>query len=182
MTYYGAKQLADSFRTVRRNTIAIAEEIPEEKYGFTPAPEVMSVAQLLAHIAISPEWQIDAHGPNGPSHMDMAFFMGNREKAAAAEQRLVSKADILRALTDGGERFARFLESLDDSRLASAVTFAPPAQPASKTRFEMLLGVKEHEMHHRAQLMLLQRMVGVVPHLTREREARMQAQAAANAR
>ena len=172
MTYYGAQQLADSFRTVRRNTIAIAEEIPEEKYAFKATPEVMSVAQILAHLAINPEWQIEAHGPNGPSHMDMAFFVGNRQKAAAAEQRLVSKSDILRALTDGGERFAHFLESLDDSRLASAVTFAPPAQPPSKTRFEMLLGVKEHEMHHRGQLMLIQRLLGQVPPLTRQRQAR----------
>jgi hypothetical protein len=27
-------------------------------------------------------------------------------------------------------------------------------------------------MHHRAQLMLIERMVGVVPHLTRARQAR----------
>jgi uncharacterized damage-inducible protein DinB len=42
----------------------------------------------------------------------------------------------------------------------------------SKSRFEMLLGVKEHEMHHRAQLMLVQRLLGLVPHLTRARQQR----------
>ena len=41
----------------------------------------------------------------------------------------------------------------------------------TKSRFEMLLGLKEHEMHHRAQLFLIERMVGIVPHLTRAREA-----------
>jgi hypothetical protein len=45
----------------------------------------------------------------------------------------------------------------------------------------MLLGVKEHEMHHRAQLFLIERMVGIVPHLTRARQQR-QAQPAAPAR
>ena len=58
----------------------------------------------------------------------------------------------------------------------------PGAEPATKSRFEMLLGPKEHEMHHRGQLTVLQRMIGVVPHLTRqmqERMARMQAQASA---
>jgi uncharacterized damage-inducible protein DinB len=52
--------------------------------------------------------------------------------------------------------------------------------PAAKSRFEMLLSPKEHEMHHRAQLMTMQRMCGVVPHLTRqlqERFAQMQTQA-----
>jgi hypothetical protein len=35
-------------------------------------------------------------------------------------------------------------------------------------------------MDHRGQLMLLQRMIGVVPHLTREREARMRPQSASS--
>ena len=51
------------------------------------------------------------------------------------------------------------------------MSFPPPVQPSQRTRFEMLLAVKEHEMHHRAQLMLIQRMIGIVPHLTRQREA-----------
>ncbi len=42
----------------------------------------------------------------------------------------------------------------------------------------MILSVKEHEMHHRGQLMLIERMVGIVPHLTREMQARMAAAAA----
>jgi len=33
-------------------------------------------------------------------------------------------------------------------------------------------------MHHRGQLMLIERMVGVVPHLTRDMQARMAAMAA----
>jgi uncharacterized damage-inducible protein DinB len=42
---------------------------------------------------------------------------------------------------------------------------------ASKSRFEMLLGTKEHEMHHRAQLTVIERLLGIVPHLTRNRQA-----------
>ena len=51
MTYYGAKELAESFRTVRKNTIVIAEDIPEQHYGFRAAPETRTVAQTLVHIA-----------------------------------------------------------------------------------------------------------------------------------
>ena len=40
----------------------------------------------------------------------------------------------------------------------------------------MILGIKEHEMHHRGQLMLVQRLLGQVPHLTRARQ-QMQASA-----
>src|SRR4051812_17052783 len=38
MLCYGAKDLARSYRTVRGNTLKIAEEIPEAKLDFAPAP------------------------------------------------------------------------------------------------------------------------------------------------
>jgi len=37
----------------------------------------------------------------------------------------------------------------------------------------MILSVKEHEMHHRGQLMLIERMIGIVPHITRDMQARI---------
>jgi uncharacterized damage-inducible protein DinB len=45
----------------------------------------------------------------------------------------------------------------------------------------MIMSAKEHEMHHRGQLMLIERILGIVPHLTRqmqERMAQMQSQQA----
>jgi uncharacterized damage-inducible protein DinB len=42
--------------------------------------------------------------------------------------------------------------------------------------------VKEHEMHHRGQLMLIERIIGIVPHLTREFQARMVAMQSAAAK
>ena len=175
MTYYGSRNLADSFRTVRKNTLTIANEIPEDQYGFKAAPDVMSVGEMLAHLAISPMWQIEVHGTR-IEHLDFAFFSSRTQQGKADEQALVAKADIIRALTENGEKFAAFLEGLDEATLASTVSFPPPVQPSSKSRFEMLLGPKEHEMHHRGQLMLIQRMLGQVPELTRRRQA-MQAAA-----
>ena len=60
---------------------------------------------------------------------------------------------------------------MTDDQLAQRVGLPPPMQPSSKTRFEMLLGTKEHEMHHRAKLMVIERLLGIVPHLTRARAA-----------
>ena len=57
MNYYGGKELAESFRTVRKNTLAIAQDIPEDKYDFRPMPETRSVGELLAHIALSNGFQ-----------------------------------------------------------------------------------------------------------------------------
>lgn len=170
MNKYGARDLASSFQTVRKNTIAIAEDIPADQYGFKATPEVRSVAEQLAHIAVSPGWQIFVQGDR-VTNIDFALFAMYAARRTAEEKTLTTKDEIIRALRDRGEQFATFLESLSDDTLAEEVTFASPIQPPVKTRFEMLMGVKEHEMHHRAQLMLCERLLGIVPHLTRRREA-----------
>ena len=176
MTYYGAKNLAESFRTVRKNTLQIANEIPENKYGFRATPDVMSIGEMLAHVAVAPMWQIEVHSQK-VEHIDFGVFAARLQQSQAQPDSLRTKAEIISALTENGERFATFLEGLDEAVLASTVTFPPPVQPSVKTRLEMLMGPKEHEMHHRGQLMLLQRLIGQVPHLTRRRQE-MQAQAA----
>jgi len=167
---YGVKELAESFRTVRKNTIQIAEDIPADKYDFQAAPGVKTVAQILAHMAISPGWQIEAH-TRRISSIDFSYFGARAPQVAADEKALVTKDQILEALERGGEEFASMVEKLTPEILAEPVSFAPPLQPPQKSRFEMLLGVKEHEMHHRGQLMLIERLLGITPHLTRRREA-----------
>jgi hypothetical protein len=53
VTYYGGKELAAAFRTVRNNTLKIAEEIPESKYGFSAAADSRTVQQTLDHVALA---------------------------------------------------------------------------------------------------------------------------------
>ena len=57
MNYYGPKELAASFRTVRKNTLVIANEIPADKYSFRPAENTRSVGELLSHIALLHSFQ-----------------------------------------------------------------------------------------------------------------------------
>ena len=172
MNYYGAKELAASFRTVRKNTITIAEEIGEQHYGFRAAPETRTVAQTLVHIAAAGKFQEHIHGVEKRTTLEGFDFVGFMQALMAEEQKSFTKAQILERLNEQGEHFAHFLESLSDDFLGEHVSM-PGAVPPSKSRFEMLLGVKEHEMHHRGQLVLIERMVGVVPHLTRQMQERM---------
>jgi uncharacterized damage-inducible protein DinB len=136
MGTYGAAQLASSFRTVRANTVQIAEDIPESKYDFVAAPGTQSVGGLLTHIAFGPMFYEDMH----------------RHK---------------RVTTLKGYDFAAAIGKWQ----------AEEAKPRSKAEIIALL----KSMHHRGQLMLIERMLGIVPHLTRQREerARQQAQSAA---
>jgi uncharacterized damage-inducible protein DinB len=180
MTYYGGTNLAFSFRQVRNNTIQIAEEIPEAQYSFKAAPESRSVGQLLAHIALAPAIQMHIHGGK-IGDLKAVNFPELMQKAMAEEARPRTRAEIVALLKSEGEKVASYLEGLSDAFLAEPVTQPPGMQPATKTRFEMLMSMKEHEMHHRGQLMLVQRMIGLVPHLTRQMQERHAQRAAAAA-
>jgi uncharacterized damage-inducible protein DinB len=172
MNYYGAKELAESFRTVRKNTIQVAEDIPEEKYSFRAAPDTMSIGELLAHLAATPHWAQQCFFVEKKTTISMDDFGRWMGELGGQSKALATKAQIVDALKANGETFASQLEAMSEADLAQSYT----APNASKSAFEMLLGVKEHEMHHRAQLFLLERMVGIVPHLTRarmERQAQM---------
>ena len=174
MNCYNAKDMARSFRTVRSNTIKVAEDIPEEQYGYRAAPDTRTVAETLAHIAVLPRFAQENHGKR-VKVATIEQFQQAMQKLMQEQAALTTKAQILDALKTNGEEFATWLDSLPDEMLEEVVTFQPPIQMPPRSRFDMLLGVKEHEMHHRAQLMLIERMLGIVPHLTREQQARMAA-------
>jgi uncharacterized damage-inducible protein DinB len=173
MTYYGASDLAASFRQVRANTIQIAEDIPEHKYDFKAAPDCRSVAQTLVHIALAiPSLHMHL-GQNKVTDLGTFNFMEFFQNVGAEEAKPRTKAEIIALLKSEGEKFANYLAGANDAFLAEPVTMPQGAQPPTKTRFEMVMSAKEHEMHHRAQLMQVQRMLGIVPHITRQMQERM---------
>ena len=178
MNYYGGKELAESFRTVRKNTQAIAQDIPEDKYDFRPMPESRSVGELLAHIALSNGFQKKINAEERRTNLDGFDFPALMKRLHAEEKEPRTKAQMIELLAKEGESWAKWLEGLDDNFLGEVVTMPQGGTPPSRTRFDLLLSVKEHEMHHRGQLMLIERMLGIVPHLTRRMQERNAARAA----
>ena len=170
MTYYGAKELARSFRTVRGNTIQIAEEIPEDKYGFRPAEGCRSVAETLSHIAIVTRVPEQIHFVEHRSTLVGFDFFGLMGKLKAETQSPRTKAQIIDLLRTEGEKYAKALEGVSEGFLGEQVAYPEGMEPRVKPRFEMLTAAKEHEMHHRGQLMVVERMLGITPHLTRRME------------
>lgn len=181
MNYYGAKDLAAAFRTVRKNTLIVAEEIPEDKYSYRPAEGTKTVGEQLTHIALGPRFQEQINLVEKRSTLEGFDFMALMNTLMAEQAKPRTKAEIITLLKDEGEKFAKAVEALSDDFLGQSVFMPPGAPQASRTRFDMLMSVKEHEMHHRGQLMLIERMLGITPHLTREQQARFAAMQAAAA-
>ena len=171
MGNYGARELASGFRTVRKNTVQVAEDIPEAQYDFKAAPETMSVSETPRHLAFAPMMYEDMHREKRVTTLVGYDFPALIGRIRTAEGQPRSKAEIVELLKSEGERFASWLESTTPEFLEE--TFSGPTGDV-RSRLESLLSPKEHEMHHRGQLMLIERMLGIVPHLTRQRQQRQQ--------
>jgi len=91
----------------------------------------------------------------------------------AEEAKPRTKAQVLELLRKEGEKWASFVAGVSEEFLGQVLTMPAGGTPPSRTRFDMIASVKEHEMHHRGQLMLIERMIGIVPHLTRQMQDRM---------
>jgi uncharacterized damage-inducible protein DinB len=172
MIYYGVKELGVGCRTVRGNTIAIARDIPEDKYGFKPAPEYRSVAQLLTHIALACRFQYQLHSIEKRTTMEGFDCPSLMKQIMAEEAESRTKAQVIGLLEKEGEKWASWIDGLSEDFLGQRIDMPQGSTPPYKSRFEMILSVKEHEMHHRGQLMLIERLLGIIPHLTRERMQR----------
>lgn len=160
---YGVRQLTDSMRAVRVNTILMADDIPESQYDYRPTPVSRSIAETLVHIAWLGTSDRILHEEEHLNALEGFDFPALLRKSEIEEKRRRSKADILELLRTEGERHARWLEQLPEGFLSERVRLPGGG---SVSRFEMLLATKEHELQHRAQLTVIDRLIGVVPRFT----------------
>ena len=168
MHLYGIRQLANGMRAVRADTLQIAADIPESQYHYRPTPESRSVAETLVHISWL--WSFDrfVHEEAHLDSLESVDFGAVIGQSKVEEQRERSKAGILDLLRTEGDRWVQWVEQLPEALLSEQVRLPGGG---SMSRFEMLLATREHELHHKAQLTVVQRLLGVVPHSSRNRPA-----------
>jgi hypothetical protein len=172
VTYYGASDLAASLRLVRKNTLQIANELTEEQYSFVAAPGMRTVGQLLTHVAFIYRLQQQIHAVERRTTVAGFDFVAFIRGVVGEEAPPRTKAEVIELLTRGGESWSAWVEAQSEVPSASAVI----ASRASADEQEPLRDAVGDEGARDApsrQLMLIQRMLGIVPHLTREL-ARMQ--------
>ncbi|CAN5827023.1 hypothetical protein BH11GEM1_BH11GEM1_08450 [soil metagenome] len=160
---YGVRQLVDSMRAVRANTILMAKDIPESHYHFRATPAGRSVAETLVHIAWLASSDRVLHEEARIATVQGFDFPALLRQSEMEEKRARTKEEILELLRSEGERQQRWLEGQPESFMLERVQLPGGA---SVTRFEMLLATKEHELQHRAQLTVIDRLIGVVPRFT----------------
>jgi len=152
---HGVRELADGFRAVRHATIQVAEEFAEEQFAYRPTAGSRSVAETLVHIAWLASADQFMHEEVRIESVEGFDFPALIARSRAEEARERTKAEVVGLLRTEGERWVQWVESLAESFLREEVRM-PGGR--SVNRFAMLVGTKEHEMHHRGQLTVLKRL------------------------
>src|SRR5258707_4607895 len=112
MHLYEPKHLADSMRVVRKNTSAIAEDIPEAQYDYRPTHDSRSVRETLLHMASMTLFDLHIHEEQKRTSMEGFDFRGFFAGLPTNEKCSLPQFEIVAVLRDGGEHYGDFVEKL----------------------------------------------------------------------
>lgn len=136
-------EYAKHFAALSQLSVAVAQAMPPEQYGFRPHSESMDFGQLMSHIA-STNYQFcaglkDAQPPTLPSPME--------------------KDAVVKFLGDSFDYCNGVISTLTDAQL-SAVHSSPDGRLPGR---EVLLAMYVHVAHHRGQAEIYLRDNGIRP-------------------
>ena len=95
----------------RKNTIQIAEDIPEKDYGYRASSASRSVAKTLVHIAVLSQLRRVLHEEKRVSTIDGFDFSELIKRSELQEKKTRSKAEIIELLAAEGNSWFGWRES-----------------------------------------------------------------------
>lgn len=142
-----SKQLHASRQFFNRSTSVLGEA----DSGFCPRPEMMTVAQQVAHTARTIDWFVE--GVSRREGFDLDFA-----KQAEALQTVNSLASARKMFEAAFEKAIKFVETAD---LESPIPPGPimGGQPLGNA----VWAIVEHTAHHRGALTVYSRQLGKIP-------------------
>lgn len=136
--------LVKHWKVSKAYTIAVANQMPDDSYGFKPNPEQMTFAEQLAHLA----------GAN-------AFFLSRATdtKPPIGKPASMDKATILKFLNDSFDYTIKAAQGLTPEQLHKEVD----TPDGRMTGLEAVMFAMDHTTHHRGQLIVYLRVKNIKP-------------------
>ncbi len=141
-------------QALRARTRQVLDLLRPEHLDFRPAPGALTIGEMLAHMAVSEQ---------GVRRVALDDDFSYYEKRIP--QGLRSTLQEVRSL----EELKEDLERVHNETLAAVAAFPAERFEEERSRAHLnyrrkvaviLMGINEHEVHHRAQLMTFLRMLG----------------------
>lgn len=154
-------ELITSWKEVRSGLILEAEQIPAEHFSFRATAETRSVAELLQHLVETQKFVVGEACRQDSSLIRQPFT--NQIKEHAPDVSSVSdKEGLLELLRSSMDLAEKTLRSHAD-RLNETIV-GLDGKP--KGKIGVLNFIVSHEMYHRGQLTIYERLLGIEPDLT----------------
>ena len=145
-----ADEVLSAWNDIGRKLVAMAEDFPEDKYEFKPAPESRTFAAQLLHVAGSNYGLLNVISGKklGPADNDPSRSV-YKTKADIVALLKKSVADGAALIKEHGDQLSRMVKDPDSGELSSELV--------------SLLGYCEHSGEHYGQLVVYYRVNGMVP-------------------
>ncbi len=149
-----AADLLLPFNELRDKAMQLAQAVPEEKYGWRPAPGVRSFKEVFLHMALGNHLMTNIARGVGRDAL-----MKEIEENSAAEKAPASKAQVLDKLRQSFDALQQTLENARPGNLAREIDFFG----TKTTQRGVLASIDTHIAEHVGQAIAYARMNGIVP-------------------
>lgn len=137
---------ASLYKSIRRNLLEAAQQMPEEHYAFKPTPDVRSFGQLIGHVA-------------NASYNFCAPVTKTRPPARPNLETLTAKDALVKALSDALAFCDQAYDNLTDEKLNGPAAFGPKTYTAGY----LLMFNVAHDNEHYGNIVTYMRLKGLVP-------------------
>jgi uncharacterized damage-inducible protein DinB len=147
-------ELLLTFGELEEHVLSLAKAIPEDKYGWRPAPGVRSIREALLHIAYGNHLMLNIS--NGVDKEALSKQIADQQKR---EVESLTKDKVIEALTESFKTIRDAFESVTAGSLSRDIDFFGQAT----TRRGVLTSLDAHIAEHEGQLIAYARMNGIAP-------------------
>ncbi len=155
------QNIVESWREVRAGLIDEANQIPADQFSFQPAPDSRSVRQLLQHLVESQKFLVgEACRPD--TNLMRQSFAENIKQYAPGVRDIEDKDDLLDLLRTSMDEAAEKLTAAADELRNTMKRFDGKEMP----KLGFMSFAIAHEMYHRGQLTVYERLLKIEPALT----------------
>jgi uncharacterized damage-inducible protein DinB len=155
------ENIIEGWKEVRAGLIDEANQIPADKFDFQPAPDSRSVKQILQHMIESQKFLVgEACRPD--TNLMRHSFAENIKQYAPGVRDVDDKDELLNLLRTTMDESAEKLRGAADEMKNTMKRF--DGKEMSKLGF-MSFAIS-HEMYHRGQLTVYERLLNIEPALT----------------
>ncbi len=164
--YGGAQEFNQSMAGILKNmkaySVEMIDRMPEQDFDYRPADSVRTFREQVQHMI-------------SVNYFLFNYYLIQEEKTAieiigqeaANFARHTGKADLLLALEQQFDEVIRYYEQAPSTAYRKTYTFGTQEEPLLKDFYTTSMLIRDHLTHHRAQLALYLRLLGIEPALYR---------------